>query len=492
MSILKVFEPNVLIPWILAMFFGVFVGATPGLTATMAVALIIPLTYYMNPTAALAMIFGVVFTAIFAGDIPATYLRIPGTPASGAATLDGFEMGKKGKASLALAIDLVCSAIGGLIGVSLLIMIAPSLASFALRFTNFEYFWLGVFGLSMSALLSRGNLVHGTISASLGVLVSTVGMDIVTGYPRFTFGNINLLGGISFIPAMIGLFGISEVLKQVSNEKSIMMSANIERSQVPLLKVLPIIWRNKWIVLKSSLIGTAIGSLPGAGADIAAWVAYGVEKRTSKRTKKFGTGIEEGVVAPTSANNAAIGGTWIPALVFGVPGDSVTAIVLGAMLMYGLKPGPLIFKQSGNIINNIFTVALISQAFLVVIGYLGIKSYGMLLRIPKNIILTAVILFSMIGSYAINSSFFNIYVMLFFGIIGYFFEIVNVPLAPMILGIILGPMVERNLRVGLIKTGGNFTPFLTRPISAGFVVLIVLILFGGNIFKLFKKVFHRK
>ena len=208
MSILKVFEPKILIPWILAMGFGIFVGGIPGLTATMAVALIVPISYYMDPLAGLAMILGVTFTAIFAGDIPATYLRIPGTPASGAAVLDGYEMSKKGKGALALTLDLICSAIGGFIGVLLLILVAPFLAEFALRFTNFEYFWLGVFGLSMSAVLTRGNTIRGIISAVLGLLISTIGIDITTGYPRFTFGNVELMGGISFIPAMIGLFGI--------------------------------------------------------------------------------------------------------------------------------------------------------------------------------------------------------------------------------------------------------------------------------------------
>ncbi|RKX55122.1 MAG: hypothetical protein DRP50_03335, partial [Thermotoga sp.] len=335
MSVLKIFEPNILIPWLLAMGFGIFVGGIPGLTATMAVALIIPITYYMSPLAGLAMVLGVTFTAIFSGDIPATYLRIPGTPASGAAVLDGYEMTKKGKSSLALTLDLICSSIGGIIGVLLLIMVAPLLAKFALQFTNFEYFWLGLFGLSMSAVLSRGNIFGGLISATLGLLISTIGIDITTGYPRFAFGNVELMGGIGFIPAMIGLFGISEILKSVKSKEHMKTASISEKTRISLFKILPIVWKRKWIVLKSSLIGTFVGALPGAGADIAAWVAYGIEKKTSKHPEKFGTGTVDGVVAPTSANNAALGGTWIPALVFGVPGDTVTAIVLGAMLMYG-------------------------------------------------------------------------------------------------------------------------------------------------------------
>lgn len=491
MLILNIFQPYVLIPWILSMGLGILVGGIPGLTATMAVALIIPISYYMEPLAGLAMILGVSFTSIFAGDIPATYLRIPGTPASGAAVLDGFEMAKKGKGSLALTINLLCSAMGGLIGVILLIVIAPPLANFALQFTHFQYFWLGLFGLSMSAVISRGNIIRGVLSAVLGLSVSTIGIDITTGFPRFTFGNAELMGGIGFIPAMIGLFGISEVLKNVkSRERIIEMSVKNE-VQVSLLKTLSIIWKRKWTFLQSAFIGTCIGALPGAGADIAAWISYGVAKKTSRKPEEFGKGSFEGVIAPTSANNAALGGTWIPTLAFGVPGDSITAIVLGAMLMYGLRPGPLIFEQNTDLIKNIFVIALISQFFLLPIGLLGIKIFSKILKLPRNVIMVIVIIFSVVGSYAIRNSFFDIYVMIIFGLIGYLFESLDVPLPPMILGIILGPMIEDSLRIGLIKTGGNYIPFLTNPISAILIILIILMFFGGNIVKLFRTVFRR-
>jgi len=492
MLLLDIFQLHILIPWIISMLVGILVGGTPGLTATMAVALIIPITYYMDPLAGLAMILGVSFTSIFAGDIPATFLRIPGTPASAAAVLDGFEMSKKGKGSLALTIDLLCSAIGGLIGVSLLIMIAPPLAKFALRFTNFQYFWLGMFGLSMSAMLSTNSKVGGLISAVLGLLVSAVGIDITTGFPRFTFGNIELMGGIGFIPVMVGLFGISEVFKNVKNRDRLRERTIHDKISISIFETLPIIWKRKWTLLKSSFIGTCVGALPGAGADIAAWVAYGVEKKTSKKPEEFGKGSINGVIAPTSANNAALGGTWIPALVFGVPGDSITAIVLGAMLMYGLRPGPLIFQQSPDFVKGVFAIALISQFFLIPVGLLGIKAYGRILRLPRNIIMVFVLIFSVVGSYSIRNSFFDIYIMLFFGVIGYIFENLDIPLAPMVLGIILGPMIEDNLRVGLIKTGGNYLPFLTNPISAVLVLLIIFTFFSSNVSNLFRIIFRKK
>lgn len=469
------------------MAFGVLVGGTPGLTATMGVALIIPVTYYMEPLAGMAMILGVSFTSIFTGDIPATLLRIPGTPASGPATLDGYELTKQGRGMEALTLDLLCSAIGGFIGVLILMLVAPPLAKFALRFTNFQYFWLGIFGLSMSASLSAGKPMNGIISAALGLLVATIGMDVTTGLPRFTGGNMELLEGVGFIPAMVGLFGLSEVLKNVADPKLLQQSSIPEFGKISLLGGMRIVLKNKLTVLKASIIGTCVGALPGAGADIASWVAYGMEKNTSRTPEEFGRGSVRGVIAPTSANNAALGGTWIPALVFGVPGDSITAIVLGAMLMYGLRPGPLIFQENLTLVHGIFAVGLISQFLLIIVGMLGIKIFGTILKLPRNIVMVIVLIFSVIGSYAIRNSFFDIYIMTLFGILGYFFEFVDIPLPPMILGIILGPMIENNLRVGLIKTHGGFGEFIFDPICLTLILLIVFVFFGGPILNLFRR-----
>jgi len=470
---------DILFPWILSMILGVFIGAMPGLTATMGVALIVPLTFHMEPIAGLAMILGLSFTAIFAGDIPATFLRVPGTPASGAAVLDGYEMCKKGKGSLAIMIDLFCSTLGGLIGVLLLITISPTLARFALKFTHFEYFWLGVLGLSMSAVIMKGSNVKGLISVCGGLLLATIGIDISTGYPRFTFGNINLMGGISFIPVMIGLFGISEVMKAVATQTQDQMSgaAVLQRGTFKISEVFRVMLRNKRVIAQSSLIGTLIGALPGAGADIAAWVAYGIAKKTSRKPEEFGTGSEEGVVAPTTANNAALGGTWIPALVFGIPGDTITAIVLGAMLMYGLKPGPLVFQDNKELVNQIFAVALVSQAFLLVLGYLGIKAFAWMFKFPRSIVLSAITIFSLVGAFAIRSTAFDVLLVVLFGAVGYLMEKAEIPLAPFILGLVLGPMIEDNLRIGLIKSDGGLLPFVSRPISAVFALLFFVFFF---------------
>lgn len=471
------FQLNVLVPWFLAMLLGVFVGATPGLTATMAVALMVPISFHLPHNAGLAMIIGVSFTAIFAGDIPATWLRIPGTPASAAATLDGFELARRGKGNYALGLDLLCSSVGGVIGVSMLILIAPQLARFALRFGDYEYFWLGVFGLSMSAVVTLGQTFKGLLSATLGVFISTVGQDVVSNAQRFTFGHVDAYSGLNFIAVMIGLFGVAEVLRNVaSNESLSEPTAQSDRSS--LLSVVPEVWKQKWNVGRSALVGTVIGALPGAGADVAAWGAYGLAKSTSQRSREFGTGISEGVVAPTSANNAAVAGAWIPALVFGVPGDAVTAIVLGVLLAYGIRPGPNLFENSGQQVQTIFAIALITQFLLIPCGWLGVKAFSLIQKLPRRSVLAGVLVFSTVGAYAINNSMFDVSVMLAFGVIGFFLEACGVPVVPLILGLILGPLVEEKLRAGLIASEGSLLPFLTRPISLVLVVLLVLTFLG--------------
>ena len=484
----EVLSVDVLVPWLLAMAFGVFVGATPGLTATMAVALIVPISFHLeDPNAGLAMIIGVSFTAIFAGDIPATYLRIPGTPASAAATLDGHPLARQGRGRMALTIDLICSCLGGVVGVGLLMLVARPLATWALKFSDFEYFWLAMLGLSTSALVSQGSVVKGLFAAMLGVLIGTVGMDIVTGVPRYplleALGNVELMRGLDFIPVMIGLFGIAEVLRNVRANVSWSASSVTSSGDDRVRDSLLAIWRHKLTVIVSAVVGTVIGALPGAGADIAAWGSYGLAQRTSRRGAAFGTGVVEGVVAPTSANNAAVAGAWMPALVFGVPGDAVTAIVLGAMLVYNITPGPTLFTENYQQVQTIFTIAMVTQLLLLPAGFLGIRAFGMLLRLPRRLVLTAVVVFSVVGAYALNNSMFDVYVMLFFGLVGFWLESRRIPLAPLILGLILGGLVERKLRTGLISSGGDLTPMFTRPICVVLIGILVLMFVGGPLWR---------
>lgn len=495
MEVWDLFSFSILIPWVLGMLFGIFVGATPGLTATMAVALIVPFSYHLPDTrASLALIIGVSFTAIFAGDIPATLLRIPGTPASAAATLDGHSMARQGRGSLALLIDLFCSSLGGMVGVAVLVFMAPQLARFALQFSSYEYFWLGILGLGISSMVSGKAIALGWVAAVLGMALSMVGMDIVSGAQRFTFGSTELMNGIEFIPVMIGLFGISEALRLLgewktgptSNQPGEVPDAGSTRFSIrnelsEMLTALKIIWKRKWNFIRSSLTGSLIGALPGAGADIAAWGAYGAARKFSKEPDQFGSGVEDGVVAPTSANNAAVGGAWIPALVFGIPGDAVTAIVLGAFLVYDIRPGPMLFEQDNGQIQGLFWIAFLTQFLLIPCGWLGIKFFGWILSARRALVLGAVILFSVVGSYSLRNSLFDVWVMLLFGVIGRFLEARQVPLAPLILGLILGPMIEENLRTGLIKSSGSWLPFFQRPISLIFVSVLGITIIAGVI-----------
>jgi TctA family transporter len=378
-----------------------------------------------------------------------------------------------------------------MIGVLLMIFLAPQLAKFALKFSSFEYFWLAIFGLSLSALVSAGNTLNGILSASLGMLISTVGLDIVSGAQRFTYGKNELMDGVQFIPVMIGLFGLSEVLRNLwrpSISKSSQDHLKSTKSgRIPFKSILKNLTARKRLIGQSALVGTVVGALPGAGADIAAWGAYGLAQKTSKSPEEFGTGSDEGVIAPTSANNAAVGGAWIPALVFGIPGDAVTAIVLGALMVYDIKPGPMIFEQSGPQVQSIFAIAFITQILLLPAGWIGIKTFDKLLRLPRHWVLTAVVVFSVVGAYSLQNSMFDVYVMALFGLIGFGLELLAIPLAPLILGLILGPMVEKNLRTGLIKTEGDWMPFLTRPFCLTMVTVLLVVFMLPTLSRLFRK-----
>lgn len=452
---------QVLVPWILAMTFGIFVGSTPGLTATMAVALVIPLSYNLPKEAALAMVIGVSFTAIFAGDIPATFLRIPGTPASAAATLDAHQLAKKGKGRQTLLINLLCSALGGVCGVLILMSVAPQLAKLALLFSSFEYFWLCLLGLTLGVTVSSGKyILSGALAGFFGVLLATVGNDVTTFQERFMFGIPELSTGLSFIPAMIGLFGISEVIRAVYRyhpRDSRDSSRLADNSSFKVQESLQIIAANTPTIAQSVVTGTVIGGLPGAGADIAAWGAYGVAHKTAKPAEqaKFGSGIWKGVIAPTSANNAAVAAAWIPALVFGVPGDAVTAIVLGAFLTYDITPGPELFSDGGA--NFIFAIAMITQLLLIPAGLMGILLFGKFMKLPRGVVLSCVVIFSVVGAYAMNNNPLDVWIMFGFGLLGVFLESRKVPLAPLILGMILGPKVEIYFRQGMIAAQGDFS-----------------------------------
>ncbi len=468
------FQPYVFLVICFSAIYGLFVGAIPGLTATMATALLVPVTFFMDPVPALAAIVTMEAMAIFAGDIPAALIRIPGTPSSAAYVDESYELTKQGKAGYVLGVDVSVAAIGGLIGASILILLAPRLAEVAMKFTSYEYFWLACIGLSCAVLVSKKSLVKGMLSLLIGLMMTTVGVDITLGFPRFTFGITEFLNGFNFIPAMIGMFGVSEVMRNISSaEPSIkLIAAKAQRIFAGLGETLR---HYKVNIARGGLIGTFVGILPGAGADIAAWICYAVSKKFSKEPEKFGTGHIEGIVDAGTANNAALGGAWVPAIVFGIPGDSITAIVIGVLFMKGLRPGPMIFERTPEILYAVYISFIIANILLLPFGLMAIKAGSQMLRVPRNILMPIILIFCIVGSFAINNTNFDVGIMLACGILAYFMEANDIPVAPAVLGLVLGRMLEDNFMVSMIKSEWDLTCFFQRPLSAVLGIITITI-----------------
>jgi TctA family transporter len=454
--------------------YGLFVGSIPGLSATLAASLLIPFTFFMDPVPALVSIVTMSAMAIFAGDIPAALVRIPGTPSSAAYTQDSFALTQQGKAEMVLGVDVVFSAIGGLMGAVVLMCAAPLLAEVAMNFSSFEYFWLAALGLSATVMVSRGSQVKGALAMCLGLFLSTIGVDITLGYPRFTFESVELLNGISFIPAMIGVFGVSEVMRNVMQGEMHFAVTRVQAGKI-FSGTGRLFIKYKWNVLRSGALGTFIGILPGAGADIAAWLAYAVSKRGSKEPEKYGNGSIEAIVDSGTANNACLAGDWVPALVFGIPGDSITAIVIGVLFMKGLRPGPMIFEKQPEIIYAVYFAFIVANLLMIPFGYLAVKTSSQMLRVPKKILIPGILMFAITGAFAINNDVFDIGVLGLMGIIGYFMEKNGYPVAPIVLGLVLGPILEQNFMTSMIKSDWDLTLFFMRPISAllGTITVIV-------------------
>jgi putative tricarboxylic transport membrane protein len=469
-----VFQPYVLMVIVLSSLYGLFVGAIPGLTATMATALLVPVTFFMAPVPAVAAIVSATAMAIFSGDIPSALLRMPGTPASAAYTDEAYLLTRKGMAEVALGAGLVFSVLGGIFGVLVLIVAAPALAEVALKFSSFEYFWLVMLGFSCAIFIAGRDPLKGVVALLLGLLISVVGLENPAGAPRYTFGHADLLGGIPLIPLMIGMFAVSEILRYaVAVDKPEIVTerpfGNVFTGMWGLVKKYPL------AVFRGSSLGALVGALPGAGADIAAWMSYAVSKRFSKEPEKFGTGHVEGIVEAGAANNAALGGAWIPALVFGIPGDSITAIAIGVLYLKGMNPGPTLFVNNPQNIYAVFIVFILAQALLLPLGWLAIKVAKRILHIPARLLMPLILLFCVVGSFAIDNSLFGVSVMLGAGVLGFFMERWGFPIAPTILGVVLGSMLEQHFFSSLVKADGNFLVFFERPIAAVLGVVTLLI-----------------
>ena len=469
----------ILDPYVLAVIgasalYGLFVGAIPGLTATMATALLVPVTFFMPPVPAVAAIVTATAMAIFAGDIPGALLRIPGTPASAAYCDEAYAMTRKGQAEMVLGAGLVFSVIGGIFGTIVLVTAAPLLADVALNFSSFEYFWLVLLGLTCAIFIASDNVLKGLASLLIGLLIATVGMENPAAFPRFTFDVPDLMSGLTLIPMMVGLFAVSEVLRYATSvERPLQLAqekfGSIFRGQWALVKKYPL------QALRGSSLGTLIGALPGAGADIAAWMSYAVSKKFSREPQKFGTGHVEGVVESGAANNSALSGAWIPALVFGIPGDSITAIAIGVLYMKNMNPGPSIFLNNPENIYAVFIVFFLANLLMLPLGVLAIRSYKQVLKVPRAVLMPVILVFCMVGAFAINNTQFDIGVMLAFGVLAFFLEVNRFPIAPVILGAVLGRMLEENFTTSMLNSEGEWAAFFSRPIAGTLGVLTILV-----------------
>jgi putative tricarboxylic transport membrane protein len=455
---------------------GIIVGALPGLTATMGCALLIPFTFGLPPIQGLLMLIGIFCGGIYGGSISGILIRTPGTPSAAATLLDGYPLAQKGMAGKAIGISTIASFMGGTIGAIVMTFLSPQIAKIGLKFGPPEFFALAIFGLGMIITISGRSLLKGIISALFGLLITVIGFDPLSGVPRFTFGSQNLLGGVTFIPALIGLFGYAQVFRNIEKITILPPVKSKIENILPKLREIRSVLKT---ILKSALMGTFIGSIPGTGCDVAAFVAYGEAKRSSKHPEKFGTGILEGVAAPEAANNAATGGAMIPMLTLGVPGDAVTAVLLGALTIHGLQPGPMLFRDHLDIIYPIFAGMIMAQFILLIVGLSGARVFARLINIDRRILTPVIFFLCVVGSYAMRFSFFDVGLSLVIGVIAYFMEYYGYTVSPILLALILGPMAEQNLRRALIISHGDPFVFFKRPISAAFIILTVFVIISS-------------
>jgi putative tricarboxylic transport membrane protein len=459
---------------------GIIFGAIPGLSTTMAVALFLPVTYGLNPALAMSLLMGLYVGGTSGGLITAVLLGIPGTPTSVATCWDGYPMAAKGESVKALGAGLSFEFLATLFGICALMTLAPPLAKLATKFGPYEYFAIAAFSLTMIATLSSGNMCKGIFSGALGFMFATVGIAPVDAAMRFTFGNSQLSGGLNILPVLIGLFAISELLSMAETARfgsQMIITAPDTRNVKGFGYSLEEFKAQILNFFRSSLIGLGIGILPGVGGGTSNILAYTVAKNQSKYPEKFGTGILDGIVASESASSAGIGGAIIPLLTLGVPGDTVTAVLLGAFTLHGLNPGPLLFTNNAVLVYSIFASLIISSAIMVISIFYGLRFLVRLLDIPKHILMPIIFALCVVGAFGINSRIFDVVTIILFGLIGYMFIVFKIPAAPFILGFILGPMAEISLRRGLQLSRGSLEPFYTTPIPLVFLCLTAFSIF---------------
>lgn len=482
MGFSHVFQPLTLLLLVAGVAGGIVVGALPGMTGSMGIILLLPIAYTLEPKVALVMLAGMFCGSMYGGSISAILLRTPGTPSASATLLDGYPLTQQGKAGKAISIATIASFFGGLFSTIALILIAPQLARVALRFAPADYFSLSIFGLTIMASASGKNVVKGLLAGVIGLLISTVGIDSIVGVTRFTFGIPNLMKGFNLLPVLIGIFAISQILSEVETKKS--AGAAIEQVD----EALPTRAELKMVagaIIVGCIIGTIIGVIPGTGGAIACFLAYNVASRVSKNKEKFGHGSLEGVAAPEAANNAVTGGALVPLLTLGIPGDVVTAVMLGALMLIGVRPGPLLFVEQPDVVYTLLAGMVVIQFVMLGLGLFSTKFAPKILKVPGYVLMPVIAVFCVVGAYTLGNNLYDVAVALAFGVVGYFMRKYNYPGAPLVLGVILGPMAEDHLNRALLLSRNDWSILVRSPISLTFLILsaisILLAIFAiGN------------
>ena len=488
--IIQVFTPLNLLVTFVGAFVGIFVGAMPGLSSIMGLSLMLPLTLKLSGTPGILMLLGVFCGAIYGGSITAILIKTPGTANSAATCLDGYPLTERGEAARALGVSTFASTFGGLFSAVMLLWTAPLLAKVALSFTSPEYFALAIFGLSMVTSLSSKNVIKGLISAVIGLMLAVIGMDSLTGAKRFIFGSTYLLGGIEMVPVLIGLYALAQGLTNA--EKG---SSGGRRSSEKIRHTFPSLHDLRQTfptMLGSSIIGTLVGAIPGTGGDIASWLAYNEAKRFSKHPEEFGKGRLEGVAAPEAANNAVSGGALIPLLTLGIPGDAGTAVMLGALMMQGIVPGPLLFKSSTDKVYIIIVGLFVANLFMGLLGFCGIRLFAKIGDVDTKYLTPIVFVFCIVGTFALNNSVKDIFLMLIAGTIAFFLIKLDFPMPPVILGLILGDTLEKNLQRSLIVGNGSMKVFIQRPIALTLLIVAFASIFLPALINLIKRMISKQ
>ena len=452
---------------------GIVLGALPGISSTMSLAVLLPVSFSMNPEHGMIFLMSVFSASVYGGSISAILISIPGTPGAIVTQMDGYPMAKQGRAGEALTYAVLASGFGGVIGWILLILLGPLLADAALHFRSPDFAAVTLFGLCMLAYATPDSTYKALVAGVFGLILSTVGLDSLTFIGRLDFGNAYLQGGISMVPVAVGIFGLAEVLKSIEFGKNkLEVITSINRLFPPWSEI-----KSLWpMAIRGALIGAFVGAIPAAGSAIGVTVSYAQEKRMSKNPEKYGTGIPEGIVAPESSNNACVGGALIPLMTLGIPGDSMTAVLVGAMLIHGLRPGPQLFVERLDFVSLIYVALILAIILTTILALLTIRYIARILDAPKNILMTGITILCMVGSYAVRNSIFDVMIMIIFGFIGYLMQKIRMPVAPVVFGLVLGPLLEENIRRSLIVSGGDWSVFFERPISLIFILISVLAL----------------